>query len=330
MEVRHDRPAPPPRRRVDGVVLVDKPTGLTSNAVLQRVKRAYRALKAGHTGTLDPLASGLLPVCLGEATKFSVGLLDADKGYRATLHLGVTTETGDAEGAVLRTREVTSARGEIEQALREFTGDIMQVPHRYSAIKREGRALYSYARAGEAVMVAPRHVHILTLAIEEWSPPMLTIRLLCSKGTYVRSLGEDLGEALGCGAHVSALRRLSVGDFRIERAVTLEAIESGDDASRAACLLPPQMLVEAFPVVELDAAASAKFQHGQKVRLPTGDAESGARVAVHGRAVAGSMPEFLGVALIEVMETQRLLVPTRLLATVLTTAETVAEKDLSA
>ena len=329
MDVRHDRPAPLPRRRVDGVVLVDKPTGLTSNAVLQRVKRAYRALKAGHTGTLDPLASGLLPVCLGEATKFSLGLLDADKRYRATLRLGVTTATGDAEGTVLRTREVMPGRRQIDQALNKFTGDIMQVPHRYSAIKRDGRALYSYARAGEAVTVAPRRVRILALEVEEWSPPLLTINVRCSKGTYVRSLAEDLGEALECGAHVSALRRLAVGNFGIERAASLEAIESGDDASRSAGLLPLPMLVDSFPAVELEAAATAKFQHGQKVHLATNIAAAGTMVAVHGDG-GGSASEFLGVATIEVVDGQRLLVPARLLATTSAPAEPLAEKGLSA
>ena len=187
MGIQHDQPARPLRRCVDGVVLVDKPTGLTSNAVLQRVKRAYRALKAGHTGTLDPLASGLLPICLGEATKFSLGLLDADKRYRAVLHLGVTTETGDVEGAVLKTREVSADRGQIEHALLAFRGDIMQVPHRYSALKRDGRALYSYARAGEPVAIAPRRVRIHALDIEHWESPLLTVNVQLQQG-HLRAL----------------------------------------------------------------------------------------------------------------------------------------------
>ena len=311
-----DQPARPSRRRVDGVVLVDKPAGLTSNAVLQRVKRAYRALKAGHTGTLDPLASGLLPVCMGEATKFSLGLLDADKRYRAVLHLGVTTETGDAEGTVLQTRAVLADRGQIEHALGAFRGEIMQVPHRYSALKRGGRALYSYARAGEPVVIAPRRVRIDALDVEHWESPLLTITVLCSKGTYVRSLGEDIGEALGCGAHVAALRRLSVGRFGIERATALESLEAWSEAERDAALLPVPVLVESFPIIELDDDAAGRFQHGQKIAIEPRTGEPGVPVAVRRRSSheqAG--PDFLGVARTEIEEGQWMLVPARLMAT---------------
>jgi tRNA pseudouridine55 synthase len=304
-----------PRRRVDGVVLIDKPAGLTSNAVLQRVKRAYRALKAGHTGTLDPLASGLLPICLGEATKFSLGLLDADKSYRAVLHLGVTTETGDGEGAVLKTRAVAADREQIEQVLRAFRGEIMQVPHRYSALKRDGRALYSYARAGESVAIAPRPVRIHALNVEHWEPPLLTVDVDCSKGTYVRSLGEDIGEALGCGAHVSALRRLSVGRFGLERAVGLAAIESWNEVELDAALLPVQALVDAFPVVELDDEAAGKFRQGQKIAIPVRAGESGGLVAVqHQESAARPGAGFLGVARTEIAGGRWLLVPARLMA----------------
>jgi tRNA pseudouridine55 synthase len=316
MGIQHGQPARPLRRCVDGVVLVDKPIGLTSNTVLQRVKRAYRALKAGHTGTLDPLASGLLPICLGEATKFSLGLLDADKSYRAVLHLGVTTETGDLEGAVLKTREVTADRGLIERALLAFRGDIMQVPHRYSALKRDGRALYSYARAGEPVVIAPRQVRVYALELEHWDPPLLTVKVLCSKGTYVRSLGEDIGEALGCGAHVSALRRLSVGRFGIERAIDFEALEGASEAERDAALLPVLALVGTFPVVELDENAAGKFQHGQKIAIELSGGEPGALVAVRRRGSdAQAGPGFLGVARTEIGGGQWMLVPVRLMAT---------------
>jgi tRNA pseudouridine55 synthase len=316
MGIQHDQPARPLRRCVDGVVLVNKPTGLTSNAVLQRVKRAYRALKAGHTGTLDPLASGLLPVCLGEATKFSLGLLDADKRYRAVLHLGVTTETGDVEGAILKTRDVAADRGQIEHALLAFRGDIMQVPHRYSALKRDGRALYTYARAGEPVAIAPRRVRIHALDIEHWESPLLTVNIHCSKGTYVRSLGEDIGEALGCGAHVSALRRLSVGRFGVEHAIDLEVLEGWSEAERDAALLPVPALVDSFPVIELDDDAAGKFQHGQKIAIEPRTGEPGASVAVRrqgSNAQAGA--GFLGVARTEIEEGQWMLVPARLMAT---------------
>jgi tRNA pseudouridine55 synthase len=316
MEIQHSQPVRPLRRCVDGVVLVDKPTGLTSNAVLQRVKRAYRALKAGHTGTLDPLASGLLPICLGEATKFSLGLLDADKSYRAVLHLGVTTETGDLEGAVLRTRAVSVDRVQIEQALLAFRGEIMQVPHRYSALKREGRALYSYARAGESMVIAPRRVQVHALELEHWDPPLLTITVLCSKGTYVRSLGEDIGEVLGCGAHVSALRRLSVGRFGVERTIDLETLEGASDAEREAALLPVPALVGTFRAVELDEDAAGKFQHGRKIAIEISGGESGALVAVHRQGSdAQAGPGFLGVGRTEIEDGQWMLIPMRLMAT---------------
>ena len=304
------------RRRVDGVVLVDKPAGLTSNAVLQRVKRAYRALKAGHTGTLDPLASGLLPICLGEATKFSIGLLDADKGYRAVLHLGVTTETGDAEGTILKTSEVSVDQVRIEQALVGFRGDIAQVPHRYSALKRDGRALYSYARAGEMVPIAPRPVRIHVLQVEHWAPPLLTVTVLCSKGTYIRSLAEDFGAALGCGAHVSMLRRTSVGRFGVERAISLERLEGESEPERDGALLPVSSLVDTFPVVELQDDAAAKFRQGRVIALAVGTGLAGALVAV--RQVghdAQSGAGFLGVARIEFDGGQWTLVPARLIAT---------------
>ncbi|MBK7471783.1 MAG: tRNA pseudouridine(55) synthase TruB [Betaproteobacteria bacterium] len=315
MQGQAGEPARQARRRVDGLLLVDKPAGLTSNAVLQRVKRAYRALKAGHTGTLDPLASGLLPICLGEATKFSLGLLDADKGYRATIHLGVTTETGDTEGAILSTRDVTVDRARIEEVLRGFRGEILQVPHRFSAIKRDGRALYSYARAGETMVVAPRSVRIHALDIEHWESPSLVVDVRCSKGTYIRSLGEDIGEALGCGAHLSALRRTTVGAFGIECALTLAAIEGATEAEREAALLPVQALVSAFPLVVLDSVDAAKFQNGQKLSAGTGADSQGALVAVRRQgADAREGAGFLGVARMEVHDGQWLLVPARLMA----------------
>ncbi|MBK9606048.1 MAG: tRNA pseudouridine(55) synthase TruB [Betaproteobacteria bacterium] len=315
MQGQASEPARQARRRVDGLLLVDKPVGLTSNAVLQRVKRAYRALKAGHTGTLDPLASGLLPICLGEATKFSLGLLDADKGYRAAIHLGVTTDTGDTEGAILSTRDVTVDRARIEEVLRGFRGEILQVPHRFSAIKRDGRALYSYARAGETVTVAPRSVRIHALNIERWEPPSLVVDVRCSKGTYIRSLGEDIGEALGCGAHLSALRRTTVGSFGIECALTLAAIEGATEAEREAALLPVQALVGAFPVVVLDSEDAARFQNGQKLSVRFGAGGQDALVAVRGQgADARAGAGFLGVARLEIHDGQWLLVPARLMA----------------
>lgn len=257
-----------PRRALDGVVLVDKPHGITSNAALQRVKRAFNADKAGHTGTLDPLATGLLPICFGEATKFSSGLLDADKGYRATIELGATTDTGDREGAVIARGVVPTDLAAIEDAVTAFRGDILQRPHRFSAIKRDGRALYSYAREGIDIEVEPRAVRIIELDIEGWRPPMLSINVVCSKGTYIRSLAEDIGTRLGCGGHVAELRRTRVGHLTLEDSVSLEQIEAASPENRDAWLQPLTRLVEKLRTIELDAAAAAAFLHGQRIMLP--------------------------------------------------------------
>ncbi|HEY2976861.1 MAG TPA: tRNA pseudouridine(55) synthase TruB, partial [Burkholderiaceae bacterium] len=219
------RPQRIPRRALHGVLLLDKPVGLSSNDALQKAKRLYRAEKAGHTGTLDPLASGLLPICFGAATKFSQVSLDADKAYRATLKLGQTTTTGDAEGEVTRQRPVQVDRAAIDAACARFSGEIEQVPPMHSALKKDGRALYEYARNGIEVERAPRRVTIHAIAIVDWHDDALVIDVSCSKGTYIRTLAEDIGEALGCGAHLSALRRIGSGALRVEQAVTLEQLQ---------------------------------------------------------------------------------------------------------
>jgi len=199
------------RRRVDGVLLLDKPSGLSSNAALQRARRAFDAEKAGHTGTLDPLASGLLPLCFGEATKFAQFLLDATKRYTATVRFGVTTATGDAEGEVLEMRPVTLARSDVEAVLPDFTGRLSQVPPAYSALKFEGRSHYEYARAGIDVPRPPRDIEILEISLRAWTAPDAVLDVTCSKGTYIRVLAEDIGRALGCGAHLAGLRSPSKG-----------------------------------------------------------------------------------------------------------------------
>ncbi len=306
--------ARPPRRSLNGVLLVDKPRGLTSNAVLQRLKRAYRAEKAGHTGTLDPLAEGLLPICFGEATKFSVGLLDADKGYRATLLLGVTTETGDAEGAVLRERPVAVDLQQIEAALARFRGRIMQVPHRYSAIKRAGRALYDYARAGEAIEVSARRVIIHALDACTWESPLLTVEIRCSKGTYVRSLAEDVGEVLGCGAHLAALRRTSVGPYSVDAAVPMADLESMTESERDAVLLPVTTLVSSLGTHSLMAGETLRFRHGQRIALE-GEWNADALLAVFGPVGEyATADDFLGVARPESSDGRWYLVAVRLMA----------------
>jgi len=252
--------------RVDGVVFLDKPVGLSSNAALQRARRAFGADHAGHTGTLDPLASGLLPIVLGEAAKFSHALLDADKEYLAAVALGRTTATGDAEGATLEERAVPAFDDAALQAcLASFRGPIEQVPPMYSAIKRGGRPLYSYARRGETVERAARMVTISTLELCGRGAGTLELRVRCSKGTYVRTLAEDIGRALGCGAHLSALRRTAVGAFGIEQCVALEALERASPAERAALIHPADTLLAGMPRVDLDAAQSARLQKGQSV-----------------------------------------------------------------
>ncbi|HXX84723.1 MAG TPA: tRNA pseudouridine(55) synthase TruB [Casimicrobiaceae bacterium] len=253
------------RRRVDGVLLLDKPVGLTSNAALQRVKRLYRAEKAGHTGTLDPLASGLLPICLGEATKFAHMLLDADKSYVATIRLGVTTSTADAEGEVLRARPIEVSRDDVEAVLPRFVGTIAQRPPRHAALKYRGRNYYEYARAGVEIPRAERNVVVSELALEHWSPPDFVIWVRCGKGTYVRVLAEDIGEALGCGAHLAALRRAATGGFDLRAAATLETLATLSEAERDLRLLATDALVAALPRIDLTADEAARLRQGQAV-----------------------------------------------------------------
>jgi tRNA pseudouridine55 synthase len=254
----------------DGALLLDKPSGLTSNAALQRAKRIYGAAKAGHAGTLDPLASGLLLVLFGEATKFAGPHLDADKEYLATVKLGVRTTTGDAEGAVVSRREVDLSG--LSAVLARFRGEIEQVPPMHSALKRAGTPLYRLARRGEEVERAPRRVRIAALELLEAGSDHLDIRVACSKGTYIRALAEDIGEALGCGAHLSALRRTGSGRFRIEQAATLEALEAMGPQARAALLVPLPRLVDDLPHAQLGAAEEAKLRQGQALKISGLDA----------------------------------------------------------
>ncbi len=257
------------RRCVDGVLLLDKPVGLGSNAALQHVKRLYRADKAGHTGTLDPLASGLLPICFGEATKFAHGFLDADKTYVATLHLGVATSTSDAEGEVLETRPVTASLQDVTTALARFVGIIEQTPPRHAAMKYQGRNYYEYARAGIEIPRFSRQIFIDELALEDWSAPYARIRVRCGKGTYVRVLAEDIGQVLGCGAYLAALRRIAVAGLSVTHAHTLEALAQFDEDSRDTLLLPADTLVMTMPAVDLPAGDAGKLRQGQPVACAT-------------------------------------------------------------
>jgi len=255
------------RRRLDGVLLLDKPVGLGSNAALQAAKRLYQAQKAGHTGTLDPLASGLLLILFGEATKFSQLALDSDKEYLAGARLGITTATADAEGEILELRPVEVRESAIEPALERLRGPIEQVPPMYSALKHAGQPLYALARQGRSVARAARHVHIHELRLLRFDVDSLELQVRCSKGTYVRTLVEDLGRALGCGAHLASLRRTAAGDFRIADAVTLDQLQMATPAERDRLLLPMERLLTGLPRVDLAGPLAERFVRGQAIQL---------------------------------------------------------------
>jgi len=257
-------------KQVDGVLLLDKPIALTSNDALQKVRRLFSAAKGGHTGTLDPLATGLLPLCFGEATKFSADLLDADKTYEAVLKLGVTTDTGDAEGKVTATAAVNVEKETILEILPKFTGAIQQIPPMYSALKRDGRPLYELARKGIEVEREARAVTIYAIDLLDFAGDSLTLRVACSKGTYIRVLAADIGAALGCGAHLSALRRTRVADLDLHGAVTLAELEGLDEGERMAHLQPVDALLHTLPILTVEGEAARRFRHGNPVDLPSG------------------------------------------------------------
>lgn len=303
------------RRPVHGVLLLDKPYGLSSNNALQKAKWLLRAEKAGHTGTLDPLATGVLPLCFGAATKFSQLHLDADKSYETTVRLGVRTSTADAEGEVVAVRPVACSIGQVVEVLDRFTGPIRQVPPMHSALKKDGKALYEYARDGETVAREARDVVIHELELLEaqlqGEAPFLRLRVRCSKGTYIRTLGEDIAEALGCGGHLTALRRTATGPFDVSQCVTLEALEAMDEAARLACLKPLEALLPDHQPVTLDAENAGRFLSGMRRRGAWPDS---ARVAVFGdrpRALLGSAHvqagELIPVRLLSPIEIQQIL-----------------------
>lgn len=282
-------PRRPARRKVDGVILLDKPTGISSNAALQRVRRVFNAAKGGHTGTLDPLASGLLPLCLGEATKFSQTLLDADKSYEAELRLGVRTDTGDAEGQVLETSTVKVSAAEFAAACAKFVGEIDQVPPMYSALKVAGRPLYDYARESLTLERNARRVLIRRIEVLGFERDRAWVAVDCSKGTYIRVLAEDIGALLGCPAHLAALRRTRIGRFCLDESVELAQIEA-DAGGACRWLLPVDHLLASWASVSLDGQAANRFAHGQAVGLAT---ESVADGPVR---VYGPSGRFLGAA----------------------------------
>jgi tRNA pseudouridine55 synthase len=279
------------RRPVHGVLLLDKPLGLSSNDALQKAKWLLRAEKAGHTGTLDPLATGVLPLCFGAATKFSQLHLDADKTYETTVRLGATTTTGDAEGEVVQQRPVSCSVGQVVEVLDRFMGPIAQVPPMHSALKKDGKALYEYARAGQTVEREARHVVIHELELLEMQlqgdQPFLRLHVKCSKGTYIRTLGEDIAEALDCGGHLTHLRRIATGPFAIAQCTTLAALEALPDGERLSVLLGCEALLNDHAPVQLADEEAGRFLSGMRRRGPWPDAD---RVAVFGsspRALLG-------------------------------------------
>lgn len=295
-----------PRRRgrdVHGVLLLDKPQGMSSNDVLQKVKRLYNANKAGHTGALDPLATGMLPVCLGEATKFSQFLLEADKRYRVIARLGQRTNTSDADGEVIQERPVAFSQAQLDAALERFRGDSQQVPSMYSALKYQGKPLYEYARQGIDVPREARDITVYELLFLRWEGDELELEIHCSKGTYIRTIIDDLGELLGCGAHVMYLRRLQVAGYPAEKMVTLEwlqqahaeAQESGQEiaAQFDALLLPMDTAVQDLPEVNLSAVVAGYVRQGQPVQTPGLPADGLVRITV------GDAREFIGVGEID-------------------------------
>ena len=301
-----------PRKRgrdIHGVFLLDKPQGMSSNDVMQKVKRIFQANKAGHTGALDPLATGMLPICLGEATKFSQFLLDADKCYLVTAKLGERTDTSDAEGQIVETRDVKVKTPEILTALEQFRGDIFQVPTMFSALKHNGKPLYEYARQGITVEREARPITIFELNFIKYNAPYLTLEVHCSKGTYIRTLVDDLGEALGCGAHVTMLRRTAVADYPTEKMLdwhTLQSLAEQQDLSLLdALLLPIDTAVAKLPTLTLNESQAQGIGFGQRVKFDNPNSLQGqVRLFSHENC-------FLGVAVIDennVIRPQRLVV----------------------
>ena len=302
---------PGKRKRVPvhGVLLLDKPVGMSSTQALAKAKWLLNAQKAGHTGTLDPFATGLLPLCFGEATKFAQDLLDADKTYETVVHLGIKTSTGDTEGEVIERRPVNVTLTQIESILKKFRGPISQVPPMHSALKRDGKPLYEYARAGITLEREARSVTIHKLELLAYDAPMLRLRVACSKGTYIRVLGEDIGAALGCGAHLSMLRRIEIGALDISGALTLDQLAEHPDAERNSCLQPVDSLLSSFPALVLDDSLANRFRQGQRISL---DRAGVAAPCESGRVRVYQVPHrLLGTALLSEGD---VLAPERLLA----------------
>jgi tRNA pseudouridine55 synthase len=291
-------------RQIDGVLLFDKPFELSSNDALQKVRRLFQAEKAGHTGTLDPLATGLLPICFGEATKFSNALLAADKTYHALLRLGQTTTTGDAEGEITAEHPVNILQSDVDAVLAEFRGEIQQLPPMHSALKHQGKPLYEYIRKGETIERELRDVVIYELVLNSFSGNEMDITVRCSKGTYVRTLAEDIGAALGCGAHLIGLRRTAIAHFDLKDNYNWQQLETMTATEREACILPLESLMPDVPTLQLNAEQIKRLAQGQRLGLDTGLPDG--KVRLHG-------PKgFIGLGLLQ----GRRLAPDRLLSEV--------------
>jgi tRNA pseudouridine55 synthase len=303
-------------RPLDGVLLFDKPLELSSNTALQKVRRLFQAEKAGHTGTLDPLATGLLPICFGEATKFSYALLNADKAYRASLRLGQTTTTGDAEGEITAEHPVEVQQSDVDIVLAKFRGEIQQLPPMHSALKHLGKPLYEYIRKGETIERELRSVVIHELLLNFFSGNEMDITVRCSKGTYIRTLAEDIGAALGCGAHLIGLRRTAIAHFDLSNSYNLQQLAAMNDEERAACVLPLESLMPEMPQLQLDAGQVHRLAQGQRLGLDTGLPDG--KVSLHG-------PQgFIGTGLLQ----GRRLAPDRLLSEVAKQAARLKEIDI--
>ena len=282
------------KREIDGVFLLNKPLGFSSNQALKKIQWLLNAKKAGHTGTLDPMASGLLPICLGEATKFSNRLLNANKTYIATVQLGVTTTTGDQEGEVISEKEAVLNEAQLKETLQKFLGDITQIPPMYSALKFEGRPLYEYARQGIEIERKSRQITIYDIRLMEFQGSVMTIEVSCSKGTYIRTLAEDIGHALGCGAHLKGLERTQTGNFQLTEALTIEALEAMDSISREKVLLPIDALLEGLPSIELTSAETELIKKGQSIDFISKNEEELRLYSVSGQFVGVGQPDLQG------------------------------------
>jgi tRNA pseudouridine55 synthase len=294
------------KREIDGVFLLNKPLGFSSNQALKKIQWLFNAKKAGHTGTLDPMASGLLPICIGEATKFSHRLLEANKTYIATIQLGVTTTTGDQEGEIVSQKDVVLKPNQLQETLQKFIGDITQIPPMFSALKFEGKPLYEYARQGIEIKRKSRQVTIHDITLNKTEESTVILEVSCSKGTYIRTLAEDIGHALGCGAYLKGLERTQTGNFQLSDALTIEAIEAMSMASREKTLLPVDALLEGLSSIELTLTETEAIKKGQAIDF---NGKNDKELRLYG--VSG---QFLGVGQSDL---QGRLFPKRLIANIL-------------